>query len=82
MQRRRRFIFDSTSYIQVKISLDKEVLIKADGKKRKIIWKNNSMPINQESQIAKKKIMVKTKLQFGNVLQFYEMKHYHLKVHR
>ena len=72
MQRRRRFIFDSTSYIQVKISFDKEVLIKADGKKRKIIWKNNSMLINQESQIAKKKIMVKTKLQFGNVLQFYE----------
>ena len=39
---------------KLKSALDKEVLIKADGKKRKIIWKNSSMPINQASQIAKK----------------------------
>ena len=29
------------------------MLIKADGKKRAIIWKNSSMPINQANQIAK-----------------------------
>ena len=30
------------------------MLIKADGKKRAIIWQNSSMPINQANQIAKK----------------------------
>ena len=65
---------------KLKSALDKEVLTKADGKKRTIIWKNSSMPINQITEIAKQN-MVKTKLHFGNVLQFYEMKHYHLKVH-
>ena len=29
------------------------MLIKAGGKKRTIIWKNSSMPINQATQIAK-----------------------------
>ena len=38
---------------KLKSALDKEVLIKTDGKKWTIIWKNSSMPINQATQIAK-----------------------------
>ena len=53
MQRRRRFIFDPRLTSKLKSALDKEVLIKADGKKRTIIWKNSSMPVNQATQIAK-----------------------------
>ena len=32
--------------------MKREVLIKVGGKKRTIIWKNSSMPINQATQIA------------------------------
>ena len=39
----------SIQYLTSKLrsAVDKEVLVKDDRKKRTIIWKNSSMPINQ-----------------------------------
>ena len=56
------------------------MLNKPDGKKRTIIWKNSSMPINQATQIAKKN-HGEDKTTIWKCATILRMKRYHLKVH-